>query len=52
MKEPVLKAPAPRPHNRCERCGRNQKEHTCEWCNMEICEECIGEHERECGERV
>ena len=35
MEEPVKKAPAPRPQiNRCERCGQNQVEHTCEWCDF------------------
>jgi hypothetical protein len=52
MNEPVLKAPAPRLPQifLCERCRVNQTEHTCEWCNMELCEKCMWTHERECGD--
>ena len=53
IEEPVLKLPArERQIILCERCGMNEKKYTCEWCGMDLCEECQWSHEEECTERV
>lgn len=47
--EPVLKLPNYQPQIFiCERCKKVPAQQVCPWCNMELCEQCMWAHEREC----
>lgn len=52
IEEPVLKLPAREPQIfLCERCRMKRVKATCEWCSMDLCEECEWPHEEECSEK-